>query len=90
MRIPASAVTRRTEQSRALAAVVLRRELETKVPEAAEDREVPRRARAASFLCLGALSERKNVRLADAFRPAGDATFVGDGPLRRLAGRPAV
>src|SRR3954447_5956333 len=47
-----------------------------------------------SFLCLGALTERKNVvRLADAFRqlPAGTLTFVGDGPLRRrLEGRPGV
>ena len=51
------------------------------------------------FLCLGALSERKNVlRLARAFdrRGQGTLTFVGDGPLRaalegrsgiRLAGR---
>src|SRR3954453_246970 len=47
-----------------------------------------------SFLCLGGLTERKNVvRLADAFRqlPAGTLTFVGDGPLRRrLEGRPGV
>jgi glycosyltransferase involved in cell wall biosynthesis len=52
-----------------------------------------------AFLCLGALSERKNVlRLARAFerRGEGTLTFVGDGPLRsalegrqgiRLAGR---
>src|SRR6185312_3443643 len=47
-----------------------------------------------TFLCLGALTERKNVvRLADAFKqlPAGTLTFVGDGPLRRrLEGRPGV
>ncbi|MGH3134632.1 MAG: glycosyltransferase [Gaiellaceae bacterium] len=54
-----------------------------------------------AFLCLGALSERKNVlRLARAFerRGEGTLTFVGDGPLRsalegregiRLAGRVA-
>ena len=38
-----------------------------------------------AFLCLGALSERKNVlRLARAFerRGEGTLTFVGDGPLR--------
>jgi glycosyltransferase involved in cell wall biosynthesis len=44
-----------------------------------------------AFLCLGALSERKNVlRLARAFerRDEGTLTFVGDGPLRRaLDGR---
>jgi glycosyltransferase involved in cell wall biosynthesis len=52
-----------------------------------------------AFLCLGSLSERKNVlRLARAFerRSEGSLTFVGDGPLRealegreriRLAGR---
>jgi glycosyltransferase involved in cell wall biosynthesis len=47
-----------------------------------------------AFLCLGALTERKNVvRLAEAFSrlPAGTLTFVGDGPLRwRLEGRPRV
>lgn len=52
-----------------------------------------------AFLCIGSLSERKNVlRLARAFeaRKEGTLTFVGDGPLRpalegrrriRLAGR---
>jgi glycosyltransferase involved in cell wall biosynthesis len=47
-----------------------------------------------SFLCLGALSERKNVlRLARAFerRGEGTLTFVGDGPLRdALEGRPGI
>jgi glycosyltransferase involved in cell wall biosynthesis len=47
-----------------------------------------------SFLCLGSLSERKNVlRLARAFerRGEGTLTFVGDGPLRKaLAGREHV
>jgi glycosyltransferase involved in cell wall biosynthesis len=46
------------------------------------------------FLCLGGLSERKNVlRLARAFerRGEGTLTFVGDGPLRRaLDGRPGI
>ncbi|HET6623522.1 MAG TPA: glycosyltransferase [Gaiellaceae bacterium] len=47
-----------------------------------------------SFLCLGSLSERKNVlRLARAFerRGEGTLTFVGDGPLRdALTGRERV
>ena len=47
-----------------------------------------------SFLCLGALTERKNVlRLARAFerRGEGTLTFVGDGPLREaLTGREHV
>jgi glycosyltransferase involved in cell wall biosynthesis len=46
------------------------------------------------FLCLGALTERKNVlRLARAFEKRGEGTlaFVGDGPLRTaLEGRPGV
>ncbi len=46
------------------------------------------------FLCLGALSERKNVlRLARAFehRGEGTLTFVGDGPLRAaLEGRSGI
>jgi glycosyltransferase involved in cell wall biosynthesis len=48
----------------------------------------------AAFLCLGTLSERKNVlRLARAFerRGEGTLTFVGDGPLREaLEGRPGI
>jgi glycosyltransferase involved in cell wall biosynthesis len=47
-----------------------------------------------AFLCLGALSERKNVlRLARAFerRGEGSLVFVGDGELKpALEGRPAV
>jgi glycosyltransferase involved in cell wall biosynthesis len=47
-----------------------------------------------AFLCLGALSERKNVlRLARAFerRGEGTLTFVGDGPLRAaLDGRAGI
>jgi glycosyltransferase involved in cell wall biosynthesis len=46
------------------------------------------------FLCLGTLSERKNVlRLARAFERHGEGSlaFVGDGPLRSaLAGRPGI
>jgi len=47
-----------------------------------------------AFLCLGTLSERKNVlRLARAFERRGEGTlrFVGDGPLREaLEGRPGI
>jgi glycosyltransferase involved in cell wall biosynthesis len=47
-----------------------------------------------AFLCLGTLSERKNVlRLASAFerRGEGTLTFVGDGPLRgALEGRVGI
>jgi glycosyltransferase involved in cell wall biosynthesis len=85
----------------------LRRELEAKVPEARGKTEVidsgvdlerfrvePAPNGDLSFLCLGALSERKNVvRLADAFERLGRGTltFVGDGPLRgRLEGRSGV
>jgi len=46
------------------------------------------------FLCLGGLTERKNVlRLARAFERRGEGTlaFVGDGPLRNaLEGRPGL
>jgi glycosyltransferase involved in cell wall biosynthesis len=46
------------------------------------------------YLCVGTLSERKNVvALADAFATLGrgSLTFVGDGPLRpALTGRPGV
>jgi glycosyltransferase involved in cell wall biosynthesis len=47
-----------------------------------------------AFLCVGSLTERKNVlRLARAFerRGEGSLAFVGDGPLRgALAGRPGI
>jgi glycosyltransferase involved in cell wall biosynthesis len=47
-----------------------------------------------AFLCVGALSERKNVvRLADAFARLGEGslTFVGDGPQRaQLEGQEGV
>ncbi|HEU5214429.1 MAG TPA: glycosyltransferase [Gaiellaceae bacterium] len=85
----------------------LQRELETKLPEARGKVEVVSsgvdRERFAvtdappgppSFLCVGALEERKNVvRLADAFARLGEGTltFAGDGPLRpRLEGRERV
>src|ERR671934_1511568 len=83
----------------------LRRELEAKVPEARGKTEVIDsgvdlvRFRvepcppvdAPAFLCVGALTERKNpLRLAEAFERlgAGSLTFLGDGPLRaHLEGR---
>jgi glycosyltransferase involved in cell wall biosynthesis len=85
----------------------LRRELETKVPEARGKTEVidsgvdlerfrvePPPEGEPAFLCLGSLTERKNVvRLAEAFARLGGGTltFVGDGPLRgRLEGRTGV
>ena len=76
----------------------LRRELETKLPEARGKTEVvssgvdlerfavaPAPEGPPRFLCVGALEERKNVvRLADAFARVGEGTltFAGDGPLR--------
>jgi glycosyltransferase involved in cell wall biosynthesis len=76
----------------------LRRELETKVPEARGKTEVvssgvdlerftvqPSPDGPPRFLCVGALEERKNVvRLADAFAQVGNGTltFAGDGALR--------
>jgi glycosyltransferase involved in cell wall biosynthesis len=85
----------------------LRRELETKVPEARGKTEVidsgvdlerfrvePAPDGELAFLCLGSLTERKNVvRLAEAFGRLGQGTltFVGDGPLRSsLEGRERV
>jgi glycosyltransferase involved in cell wall biosynthesis len=85
----------------------LRRELETKVPAARGKTEVVSSGvdlerfhvtappeGPARYLCLGALTERKNVvRLADAFAQLGEGmlTFVGDGPLRpRLEGRAGI
>jgi glycosyltransferase involved in cell wall biosynthesis len=76
----------------------LRDELEAKVPEARGKTEVvdsgvdlerfavrPAPERTPAFLCVGSLTERKNVvRLARAFARLGEGTltFVGDGPLR--------
>jgi glycosyltransferase involved in cell wall biosynthesis len=86
----------------------LRRELETRLPAAAGKTEVvssgvdlerfaiaPAPDGPTRYLCVGALSERKNVvRLADAFASldgAAQLTFAGDGPLRaRLEGRANV
>ena len=84
----------------------LRRELQAKVPEARGKTEVvssgvdldrfcvePPPDGIPRFLCVGSLTERKNVvRLARAFGRLGEGslTFVGDGPLRteleRLSG----
>jgi glycosyltransferase involved in cell wall biosynthesis len=76
----------------------LRRELETKVPEARGKTEVvdsgvdlerftvqAAPAGPPRYLCIGSLIQRKNVlRLASAFERLGEGTlaFVGDGPLR--------
>jgi glycosyltransferase involved in cell wall biosynthesis len=85
----------------------LRRELELKLPEARGKTEVvssgvdldrftvaPAPEGPPRFLCLGALTERKNVvRLADAFALFGHGllTYAGDGPLRaQLEGRAGV
>ena len=85
----------------------LRAELETKVPEARGRVEVvdcgvdlerfrvePAPQGPSAFLCIGSLTERKNVvRLAQAFAQLSQATltFVGDGPLRtEIEGRPRV
>jgi glycosyltransferase involved in cell wall biosynthesis len=104
------ALTRLTVQRASAVIAVsdyLRRELETKVPEARGKTEVidsgvdlerfsvePPPDGEAAFLCLGSLTERKNVvRLAEAFGRLGGGklTFVGDGPLRaRLEGQQGV
>ena len=85
----------------------LRRELEAKLPDARGKTEVvdsgvdlerfpvlPAPERSPAFVCIGSLSERKNVvRLARAFGRVGqgELTFVGDGPLRQeLEGRDRV
>ena len=88
----------------------LRRELEAKLPDARGKTHVidmgvdtttfaPRQVAqchlaSPAFLCIGALSSRKNVvRLADAFArlSAGSLTYLGDGPLRaELEGRDRV
>ena len=85
----------------------LRVELEAKIPQARGKSYVvdsgvdldrfafrPASNGAPSFLCVGALTERKNVvRLANAFARLGQGmlTFAGDGPLRsQLEGRPGV
>jgi D-inositol-3-phosphate glycosyltransferase len=105
-----AALTRLTVRRAAAVIAVsdyLRRELEMKVPEARGKTEVidsgvdlerfsvePAPEGGPHFLCLGALSERKNVvRLAEAFERfgSGTLTFVGDGPLRaQLEGRAGI
>jgi glycosyltransferase involved in cell wall biosynthesis len=109
--IPGVAALTRLTVRRAAAVIAvsdyLRRELETKVPEARGKTEVidsgvdlqrfsvePAPEGGPHFLCLGALSQRKNVvRLAEAFERLGSGTltFVGDGPMRaQLEGRAGV
>jgi glycosyltransferase involved in cell wall biosynthesis len=97
------------KQAAAVVAVseYLRSELEAKVPEARGKTEVvssgvdldrfapsPPPERPTRFLCIGGLTERKNVvRLARAFERLGEGelTFVGDGPLRgELEGRAGI
>jgi glycosyltransferase involved in cell wall biosynthesis len=85
----------------------LRRELEAKIPAARGKTQVvdsgvdlerfrpsPPPDGPPAFLCLGSLTERKNViRLARAFERLGEGTltFAGDGPLRaQLEGRKDV
>jgi glycosyltransferase involved in cell wall biosynthesis len=100
--IPGVASATRLVVQRASAVVCvseyLRRELETKVPQARGKTEVvssgvdleefavsPPPDGPTRFLCVGALEERKNVvRLADAFArlDGGTLTFAGDGRLR--------
>jgi glycosyltransferase involved in cell wall biosynthesis len=100
--IPGVAAASRLVVRRAVTVVCvsdyLRRELETRLPEArgrtevvssGVDRELfdvtPAPDGPPRFLCVGSLDERKNVvRLADAFARLGEGTltFAGDGPLR--------
>lgn len=85
----------------------LRRELVAKIPDAADKTQVvdsgvdlerfavaPAPDGPTAFLCVGSLTERKNVlRLARAFERHRDGTltFAGDGPLRALLeGRPGI
>jgi glycosyltransferase involved in cell wall biosynthesis len=96
-----AAATRRVVRRAARVIAVsdyLRRELETKLPDARGkvdvvdsgvdlERFTPHTAPDGppAFLCVGSLTERKNVlRLADAFERLGRGTltFAGDGPLR--------
>src|SRR5919205_1225421 len=100
--LPAVAAATRAVVRRAAAVVTvsdyLRRELETKIPEARGKThtvdsgvdlerfpELPAPDGATRFLHVGSLTPRKNVlRLAHAFERLGEGTltFVGDGPLR--------
>src|SRR5436189_677138 len=100
--LPGIAATTRFVVRRAAAVIAvsdyLRRELETKIPEARGKTEVvdsgvdlqrfevaPAPDDGPRYLCIASLIHRKNVlRLADAFARIGRGTlsFVGDGPLR--------
>jgi glycosyltransferase involved in cell wall biosynthesis len=100
--LPGIAAATRLVVRRAAAVIAvseyLRRELETKIPDARGKTEVidsgvdlerfrvePSPDGAPKFLCVGSLIARKNVlRLADAFERLGEGTltFVGKGPLR--------
>jgi len=100
--LPGIAATTRFVVRRAAAVIAvsdyLRRELETKIPEARGKTEVvdsgvdlqrfevaPAPDDGPRYLCIASLIHRKNVlRLADAFARVGRGTltFVGDGPLR--------
>jgi glycosyltransferase involved in cell wall biosynthesis len=100
--IPGIRVLTRLVARRASAVIAvseyLRRQLESKVPEARGKTEVvdsgvdverftvaPAPEGATRYLCVASLIERKNVlRLARAFERLGEGTFtfVGDGPLR--------
>src|SRR3954467_5501101 len=100
--LPGIAAATRLVVRRAAAVIAvsdyLRRELETKLPDARGKTEVidsgvdlerfpvmPAPEGEPHYLCIGSLIGRKNVlRLADAFDHVGDGTltFVGDGPLR--------
>jgi glycosyltransferase involved in cell wall biosynthesis len=100
--LPGIALATRFVVRRAAAVIAvsdyLRRELETKVPEARGKTQVvdsgvdlerfrvePAPPGAPRYLCVASLIQRKNVlRLADAFAGLGEGTltFVGDGPLR--------
>ncbi len=71
-------------------------DLERFSPRSSEDarQELGWHPQGTAFLCLGSLSERKNVlRLARAFDRlgGGELAFVGDGPFRQaLEGRPRI
>jgi glycosyltransferase involved in cell wall biosynthesis len=104
---PATRLVARRAASVIAVSDYLRRELEAKIPEARGKVEVvdcgvdlerfrvePAPEGSPRFLCVGSLSERKNVvRLADAFGQLtdGSLTFVGEGPRRsQLDGRDRV
>jgi glycogen(starch) synthase len=106
IRLATGAVVRRAAAVVAVSEY-LRRELETKIPAARGKVEVidcgvdlerfrvePAPEGPTRYLCVGSLSDRKNVvRLANAFAQVGHGTltFVGDGPLRgALEGREGI